>query len=89
MQPRPERHNRDVWFIYSHRPGEISAAPANAKGWVALAGCFAVTVLVGLAASRWALAFHPVFGFFALFGVVVIGVLVTIGLAMAKGRKVN
>ncbi len=89
MQFRPELPERNVWFFYSRRRGKITGAPTNAKGWLALAGCIAITLLVGLTVSRWALAFHPVFGFVALFGVVLLGVLLTIKLVMTKGQHIN
>lgn len=88
MQRRPENFDRDPWFIFSRRPGKIHARPANAKGWIALAGCVAVTVLVGQLASRWALGFHPVLGLIVLMAVITIGVLLTVRLAIAKGRQV-
>ena len=89
MQHRPENFDRDAWFIFSRRPGKISAKPANAKGWVALTGCVAVTLLVGQLTSRWALGLHPILSFIVLMAVITVGVLLTVRLAIAKGRRVN
>lgn len=89
MRHRSDKFDRDPWFIFVRRPGKVSAKPANAKGWVALSGCVAVTVLVGLIASRSALGLHPVLGFIVLMAVITVGVLLTVRLMMAKGRQVH
>lgn len=89
MQHHPEKSDRDPWFIYSRRPGKISAKPAKARGWVALAGCVAGTVLIGHVASRWAFGLHPVLGFIVLMAVVTVSVLLTVRLAIAEGKQVD
>lgn len=87
IQLGSEQSERHVWLIYSRQPGKISAAPANAKGWVALAGCIVIIVPVGRVTSCCALQLHPVFGFFMLMAVIIFGVLLTIRLAIAKGKQ--
>lgn len=89
MQLRPDRSERDVWFIYSRRPGKISATPANATGWAALAGCVAATLIFGMTVGGWAAAIHPIFGFLALMSVATIGTLLTVRLAIAKGKRID
>ncbi len=89
MQLRPDRPEHDVWFIYSRRPGKISATPVSAMGWAALAGCVSATLILGMAVGGWAAAIHPIFGFLALMSVTTIGVLLTVRLAIAKGKRID
>ncbi|MBZ6383073.1 hypothetical protein [Sphingomonas sanguinis] len=83
LNDQPERA---VWFVYSRRAGKISAHPVSFQGWIALLVCILLVGLAGWAVSSWASAIHPILGFFALAAVIVIGVLLTIRLAIAKGR---
>jgi hypothetical protein len=89
MHFRPDMPERAAWFTYSRRPGKVSATPANARGWLALAGCIMGTVLVGRLVFRLALASHPVLAFAALISVITLGVLFTVWLAVVKGRQEN
>ena len=76
---------RDPWFVYSRRAGKVSAIPVNGRGWLAFAACLVLTITVGWASSSWAATLHPVLGFLALGAVIVIGVLLIVRLAVAKG----
>lgn len=89
MQSQKSPPNRDIWFLYSRRPGKISASPANARGWLVLAICLAVIVSIGVVAANWMRSLHPILGVVAPLIVIVAGVLLTLKIAVAKGRQVD
>jgi hypothetical protein len=89
MQHRSDQPERDAWFVYSRRAGGISARPITVRGWIALGGCVALTLLVGMTVSGRAFRVHPLVGALAVMIVVLIGVALTIGLAVAKGRRID
>jgi len=86
MSPNEQRPDHNAWFVYSRRAGKFTAMPVSGKGWLAFVACLALTIFFGWAASRWASAIHPLLGFLALAAVIVIGVMLILRLAIAKGR---
>ncbi|WP_294324119.1 hypothetical protein [uncultured Sphingomonas sp.] len=86
MHPNEKPRARDTWFVYSRKPGKITAMPVNGKGWLGFIACLALVLFVGLATARWAGALHPVFGTLALAAVNIVGILPIIRLAIVKGR---
>ena len=76
----------NAWFVYSRAAGRISAAPANAKGWIALIlGC-GLTMGIAMLLVPPAMRIHPVVGFATLAGLIVGSVLLILRLAIARGR---
>ncbi|GGE85804.1 hypothetical protein [Sphingomonas prati] len=86
---RDDERADDAWFVYSRRAGRISAAPANAKGWVAFLLCLGVTIATGLAIVDYGLSVHPVVGFVLLVASILASIGLTMALAVAKGRRVD
>ena len=86
---RDDERASDAWFVYSRRAGKISAAPANAKGWVAFLLCLALTIATGVILADYGLSVHPVVGFVLLAASILVGVGLMIALAVAKGRRVD
>jgi hypothetical protein len=89
MQHPIDQREDDPWFVYIRRPGKISAAPANVKGWIALIACITITTCVGVAISAATATLHPVVIVLGLTGTILVGVLLTIKLAVAKGRQID
>jgi membrane protein implicated in regulation of membrane protease activity len=85
----PDRKRDDAWFVYERRVGEIRAEPADARGWFALVG--AILGTTALALGVFFALFHrsPLLAGLAMGAVIVAGVLGTIWLAVAKGRRVD
>ncbi|MFD1949410.1 hypothetical protein ACFSGX_01350 [Sphingomonas arantia] len=84
-----ENERDDTWFVYSRSAGRISAAPVNAKGWVAFFVSVCGTVVAGLVLARYGFSLHPVVGVVLLTATILVGTGLTIGLAVAKGRRVD
>lgn len=81
--------NDDAWFIYERRVGELSAQPANMKGWLALIGCILGTIAAALGVFFALFGVSPVLAGIAMGATIVACVLGTIWLSVAKGRRVN
>jgi hypothetical protein len=77
------------WFVYSRTAGRITAAPASWQGWAAFAACIAANVAVGYAVMRLTLDLHPLLRVLLLSAVLVAGILLTVKLMQAKGRRVE
>ncbi|PZO79271.1 MAG: hypothetical protein DI629_10095 [Mesorhizobium amorphae] len=80
---------KEAWFVYERRVGEISAQPANAKGWLALIGCIGATIGGALAVFFAFFPRSPLVAGLAMAAVITGGVGGTIWLAVAKGRNVS
>lgn len=80
------RSGSDAWFVYTRTPGKVSAAPANLKGWAALIGCIALSSVFARLVVGWLLPMSPVLAFGTLAIIIVASVLLTIRLAIWKGR---
>lgn len=75
------------WFVYTRTAGRITAAPASWQGWAAFAACIAANVAAGLAVMRLAWGLHPAIRFALFAAVLLAGILLTLRLMMAKGRR--
>lgn len=89
MQPEPKQSKNDAWFVYSRRAGKITAAPVNAKGWATLAACLTIIIVASWAVAGLAFEVHPALAWAGLFVVIAGGVLITVKIAMAKGRQLD
>jgi len=79
----------DAWFVYASKPGRVSGAPVNWKGWLALLACLMLTLIVAMAAGGAAAELHPVAGILALVAVNLAGIFGIVRLVVAKGRRVD
>lgn len=79
----------EPWFVYERRVGEITAQPANAKGWIALIGCILATIAAALITFFALFSASPLVAGLAMGAVITAGVLGTIWLSVAKGRRVS
>jgi membrane glycosyltransferase len=82
-------NEKDAWFVYQRRVGELSAQPANAKGWFALIGCILGTIAIALLTFFVLMPVSPVVAGIAMGAAIVAGVSGTVWLSVAKGRRVN
>lgn len=83
------RDKGEPWFVYERRVGELRAEPVNAKGWIALIGCILATIAAALLVFFALFRTSPLIAGLTMGAVIVGGVLGTIWLSVAKGRRVS
>jgi hypothetical protein len=80
------RDNGGHWFNYTRTAGLITAAPTNWKSWAVLLGGIALIIAAGMGPMTLMQGLHPLFQVAGLSLVIVTGVLLIVGIAVAKGK---
>jgi hypothetical protein len=75
----------EPWFRYTRTAGRITAAPANAKGWIALAGAILAPLIIMSVVGPILMRIHPLLFGLVLFLAIGGTILVFIRLVLARG----
>jgi xanthine/uracil permease len=77
----------EPWFRYTRTAGRITAAPVNAKGWIALSGAVLLPMIIMSIFRPVLMRVHPILFGLVLFLVIGGTILALIRLVIAKGSS--